>query len=71
MGYKFKPSPQSTLRATLYLEVGAIPLEADCMKLQPLLGWRPASTTHYNQIKMGANFPIFKGLETKKLVRFN
>jgi hypothetical protein len=32
------------------------------MKFQPFLGWRPASTTHYNKIIMGANFPICKGL---------
>lgn len=26
----------------------ALHLEADCMNLQPFLGWRTASTTHYN-----------------------
>jgi hypothetical protein len=36
------------LRAALHLEAGPIPLEADCMKFQLFLGWRPASTTHYN-----------------------
>jgi hypothetical protein len=43
-------------------DAGPIPLEADCMRFQPLLGWRPASTTHYNKIITGANFPISKGL---------
>jgi hypothetical protein len=40
------------------------------MKFQPFLGWRPASTIHYNRIIMGANFPICKGLRVKKLGRF-
>jgi hypothetical protein len=53
---------EAYLRAALHLEAGPIPLEADCMKFQPFLGWRPASTTHYNKIIMGANFPICKGL---------
>jgi hypothetical protein len=45
------------IRAALHLEVGPISLEANCMKVQLLLGWRPASTTHYNiTIITGANF---------------
>jgi hypothetical protein len=40
-------------RAALHLEARPIPLEADCMKFQPLLGWRLASTTHYNKIITG------------------
>jgi hypothetical protein len=59
------------IRAALHLEAGPIPLEADCMKVQHFLGWRPASTTHYNKIIAGANFPICKGLRTKKLGQFN
>jgi hypothetical protein len=59
------------IRAALHLEAGPIPLEADCMKFQPFLGWRPASTTHYGKIITGANFPICKGLRAKKLGRFN
>jgi hypothetical protein len=55
------------LRAALHLEAGPNPLEADCMKFQPFLGWRPASTTHYNKIITGANIPICKGLRVKKL----
>jgi hypothetical protein len=47
----------SLLRAALHLEPGPIPLEADCIKFQTLLGWRLASTTHYNKIITGANFP--------------
>jgi hypothetical protein len=46
------------LRAALHLEARPISLEADCMKFQLFLGWRLASTTHYNQIIMGDNFPI-------------
>ena len=57
---------QISIRATLHLEVGPIPLEVDCMKFKPFLGWRPGSTTHYNMIIMGANFPICKGLRVKK-----
>jgi hypothetical protein len=41
------------------------------MIFQPFLGWRPASTTHYNKIIKGANFPICKGLRAKKLDQFN
>jgi hypothetical protein len=61
----------SRLKAALHLEAGPIPLEANCMKFQPFLGWRPASTTHYNRIITGANFPICKGLRAKELGRFN
>jgi hypothetical protein len=69
---KHPHSPFSlTLRAVLHLEAGPNPLEADCMKFQPFLGWRPASTTHYNKIITGANFPICKGLRVKKLGRSN
>jgi hypothetical protein len=40
----------------LHLEAGPIPLEADCMKFQPFLGWRLASirvreTFELNQLK--------------------
>ena len=59
------------LRAALHLEAGPIHLEANWMKFQPFLGWRPASTTHYNKIIAGVNFLICKGLRTKKLGRFN
>jgi hypothetical protein len=58
----------STLRVALHLEATPIPLEADCMKFQPFLGWRPASTTHCNQIIMRANFPICKGLRAKNVM---
>jgi hypothetical protein len=34
------PSEVCILRAGLHLEAGPIPLEADCMKFQPFLGWR-------------------------------
>jgi hypothetical protein len=55
-----------TLRAALHLEARPIPLEADCMKFQPFLGWRLASTTHYNKIITGINFfPYVKGLKAK------
>jgi hypothetical protein len=47
------------------------PIEADCMKFQPFLGWRMASTTHYNKIITGANFSICKGLRVNKLGRSN
>jgi hypothetical protein len=60
-----------SLRAALHLEARPIPLEADCMKFQPFLGWRPASTTHYNKIITGANLSICKGLRVKKLGRFD
>jgi hypothetical protein len=66
-------SSPGVLRAPLHLEAGPITLEADCMKIQFFLGWRPASTTHYNN-KMfikGPNLPICKGLTVKKLSRFN
>jgi hypothetical protein len=43
-------------RFNLHLEAGLIPLEADCMKFQPLLGWRLASTTHYNYYGGGQIF---------------
>ena len=57
----------ASLMAALHLEAGTNPLEAHCMKSQPLLSWRPASTTHYNnKIVTGANFPIWKGLRAKK-----
>jgi hypothetical protein len=60
------------LRAALHLEARLIPLEVDCMKFQPLLGWRPASTTHYNKnIITWANFAICKGLRAKKPCQFN
>ena len=66
------PTPYVTLlRATLHLEAWPIPLQADCMKVQPFLGWRLASTTHYNKILTGVNFPVWKGLRAKKLGRFN
>ena len=56
------------IRAALHLKAGPNPLEAEC----PFLGWRPASTTHYNnKIIPGANFPICKGLRVKKLGRFD
>jgi hypothetical protein len=55
------------LRAALHLEAGPIPLEVDCMKFQPFLGWRLVSTTHYNKIITGANISICKGLRAKKL----
>ena len=58
-------------RAALHLKVGPIRLEVDCMKVQPFLGWRPASTTCYNKIITWANFPLCKGLRAKKLGRFN
>jgi len=38
------------VRAALHLEAGRIPPEADWMNFQPLLGWRPVSTIHYNKI---------------------
>jgi hypothetical protein len=56
-----------TLRAALHLEAGQNPHEADCMKVQPFLGWGPASTTHYNKIVAGGNFLICKGLRAKKI----
>jgi hypothetical protein len=59
------------LRAALHQEVGPNPLEADCMQFQPFLGWRPASSTHYNKIITGSNLPISKGLRAKKVGRFN
>jgi hypothetical protein len=59
------------LRVAFHLEAGPILLEADCMKLQPILGWRPASTTHYDKIMPGANFSTCKGLRAKKPDRFN
>jgi hypothetical protein len=57
----------SETKGALHLEARPNPLQADCMKFQPFLGWRPASTTHYNKIIMGANFSICKGLRAKKL----
>jgi hypothetical protein len=59
------------LRAALHLEARPISLEADCTKFQPYLGWRSASTTHYNKIRTGVNFPICKGPRAKKPSRFN
>jgi hypothetical protein len=59
------------LRAALHLEAGPIPLEADCMKLQPFLGWRLVSTTHYNKIITWVDFSICEGLRAKKLGGFN
>ena len=35
-----------TLRAALHLEAGPIPLEADCMKFQPFMSWRPTRGDH-------------------------
>jgi hypothetical protein len=55
---------------SLHLETGPIPLEAKCIKFQPLLGRRPALTTHYNNIITRANFPICKGLRDKKPRQF-
>jgi hypothetical protein len=55
------------LRAALHLEAGPIPLEADCMKFHLFLGWRPASTTHYNnKIITWDDFPICKGLRVQE-----
>jgi hypothetical protein len=54
------------LRAALHLEAGPIPLEADCMKPQPLFSWRLTSTTHYNNIITGVNIPICKGLRCQE-----
>jgi hypothetical protein len=62
---------QMTIKATLHLEAKPIPLEADCMKFQPLLCWRLASTIHNNKIKMGDTFLIYKGLRAKKPCGFN
>jgi hypothetical protein len=42
------------------VKAGPIPLEADCMKRQPLLGWRLASATHYNRIIVKAIFSYVK-----------
>jgi hypothetical protein len=50
------------VRAALHLEAGPNPLEANCMKFQPFLGWRPASTTHYNKIITGPIFSYVKAL---------
>jgi hypothetical protein len=58
------------IMAALHLETGPIPLEAKCIKFQPLLGRRPALTTHYNKIITRANFPICKGLRDKKPRQF-
>ena len=52
-----------SLGAALPVEAGPIPIEEDCMKFQPLLGWRPASTTYYNKIYNGGQFfPYVKAL---------
>ena len=59
------------LRAALHLVAGRIPLKADCMKFYPLLGWRSASTTHFNRIIAGVSFPICKGFRAKKLGQFD
>jgi hypothetical protein len=37
---------EERIRAALHLETRPIPLEADCMKFQPFLGWRLVLTTH-------------------------
>ena len=66
-----KWNPCSLVRVALHHEAMPIPLEADCMKFQPFLGWKLASTTYYSKILTGANFPICKGLRTKKQGRFN
>jgi hypothetical protein len=47
---------KSNLRSALHLEAGPIPLQANCIKFQPLLGWRLASTIHYEKIITWANF---------------
>ena len=57
--------------AALHLKAGPIPFEVECMKFQPLLGWRLASTTHYNKIITRIDFSIRKGLWAKKPSRFN
>ena len=60
---KFTPLAQikrAPLRVALHPKARPISLEADCMKFQPLLGWRPASTTHCNKITTEANFPYVK-----------
>ena len=44
------------LRAALYLEARPINLQADCTKFKPLLGWRPASSSHYNKIMKKKRF---------------
>jgi hypothetical protein len=62
---------KTALKATLHLEIRPFPLEADCTKFEHFLGWRLASTTHYNEIIMRANFAIRKGLRAKKPSRFN
>ena len=67
---RFKLIPP-ILRIALHLEAGPNPLETDYMKFQPFLGWRPASTTHYNKIITRVDFLIYKGLRAKKLGRFN
>ena len=66
-GHQYLSGVWLGVRAVLHLEAGPSPLEVDCMKFQPLLGWRSASTTDYNKIIMGANFPTCKGLRAKKL----
>jgi hypothetical protein len=43
-------------RVALLLEAMPIPLEAHRMKFQPLLGSRPASTTHYLRLYRGLIF---------------
>ena len=63
--------PFHQLRAALRLEAGPILLEADCMKSQFFLGWRLASTTHYDKIITWANYSICKGLRAKKLGQIN
>jgi hypothetical protein len=54
------------VRAALHLEAWPIPLEANGMKSQSLLGWRLVSTTHYDKIITGANFFMCEGLRAKK-----
>ena len=41
-------SPEKACRGYHIFCPGPIPLEADCMNFQLFLGWRLASTTHYN-----------------------
>jgi hypothetical protein len=46
-GIVISVAPNGTLRAVTHLEAGPNSLEPDCMKFQPFLVWRRASTTHY------------------------
>jgi len=59
-------------RVALHLEARPIPLEAHRMKFQPLLGSRPASTTHYLRLYRGLIFSFVKALiRAKKPCQFN